>query len=306
MSGIRAVSLFAGAGGMDTGFRQAGVDVVLASDIWERAAETYRMNDQHGTNYMVGDILAITPDIVDFIGDDTPDMVVGGPPCQDFSTAGWRTGEGMRADLTLAFVDVALRLKPEWILMENVNTIMSIGRRQVAEAVAQLKSAGYGITPTVLNAINYGVPQLRKRFFLIAHHGGPDDEMLEALEAEKTDPVSVRDYYPDIERGENSTSYYYRHPWSFLRRGVYDVGEPSPTIRGVNRPIPAGYTPHKGDATHDLEQVRPLTTKERAIIQSFPGSYTFSGCKTDQEQQIGNSVPPLMAAAVARAVQARA
>lgn len=303
---MKAISLFAGAGGMDVGFRQAGVDVMLASDIWDRAAETYRANDPDGTPYMVGDITKLAPQIIDSVGSDTPNLVCGGPPCQDFSMAGWRTGQGTRADLTLEFVDIALRIQPEWILMENVNTIMSIGRQQVTEAIARLKSADYGITTTVLNAVNYGVPQLRKRFFLIAHLGGPDDEMLEALEAEKTDPVSVKDYYPDIERGENGTSYYYRHPWSFLRRGVYDIDEPSPTIRGVNRPIPAGYTPHKGDATHDLEQVRPLTTEERAIIQSFPGSYTFSGCKTDREQQIGNSVPPLLATAVAQAIRSKA
>ena len=304
---MNAISLFAGAGGMDVGLRQAGVNVTLASDVWNRAAETYQTNDPDGTLYMVGDIMEIAPQIIDFVGsDDTPDLVCGGPPCQDFSMAGWRTGEGMRADLTLAFVDLALKIRPEYILMENVNTIMSIGRRQVTEAIARLKSADYGITTTILNAVNYGVPQVRKRFFLIAHLGGPDNEMLEPLEAEKTaDHTSVKDYYPDIDRGENGTSYYYRHPWSFLRRAIFDVYEPSPTIRGVNRPIPAGYTPHAGDATQDLEQVRPLTTKERAIIQSFPESYVFSGCKTDQEQQIGNSVPPLMASAVARAVLAK-
>lgn len=286
---------------MDVGLLHAGVEVILASDIWDMAAKTYQDNDLYRVPYMVGDIMEIAPQIVDF-GHDVADLVCGGPPCQDFSTAGWRTGDGVRADLTLAFVDTALRIKPELILMENVNTIMSIGHRQVTKAIAMLKSADYGITTTILNAVNYGVPQLRKRFFLIAHLGGPDNEMIKDQNIEKTDSISVKDYYPDIERGENGTSYYYRHPWSFHRRGVYDIDEPSPTIRGVNRPIPTGYTPHKDDATHDLEQVRPLTTKERAIIQSFPKSYTFSGCKTDQEQQIGNSVPPLLPTAVARAI----
>lgn len=300
---MRAVSLFSGAGGMDAGFRQAGVDIALASDVWERAAETYRLNDRHNTEYMVGDILDIYPDIVNFIGNDTPDIVVGGPPCQDFSTAGWRTGEGRRADLTMRFVDVALRIRPEWILMENVNTIRTIGRRQLKYVEVQLRSAGYGITATVLNAADYGVPQVRKRFFLIAHLGGPDGEVSEALEAHKTDHVSVREYYPKIERGDDGTSYYYRHPWSFLRRGIYSVREPSPTIRGVNRPIPPCYTPHKGDATQDLKEVRPLTTEERAIVQSFPEWYKFAGGKTEREQQIGNAVPPLLAYALVGAVR---
>ena len=299
---MRAVSLFAGAGGMDVGFKQAGVDIILASDNWERAAETYAANNHHKTEFVLGDIVEKAPHIVENVKACEPDIVIGGPPCQDFSTAGWRKGTGARADLTLEFVDLALEIRPDWLIMENVNTIMSIGRRQVDRAIARLKHADYGITTAILNAADYGVPQTRKRFFLIARLGGKDGEVLEALERNKTDPVSVRDYYPQIEDGDDGTSYYYRHPWSFLRRGIFGVDEPSPTIRGVNRPIPPRYRPHKNDATKDLGQVRPLTTEERAVIQTFPQSYAFIGCKTEREQQIGNSVPPLLAAAVARSI----
>ena len=299
---MKAVSLFAGAGGMDVGFRQAGLDITLASDIWGRAAETYKANDPHGTEFVVGDISEVGSGIVDFAKADKPDIVIGGPPCQDFSTAGWRTGKGTRADLTLAFVELALGIMPDWVIMENVNTIMSIGRKQVDVATARLRQAGYGMTSTILNAVDFGVPQNRKRFFLIGHLGGRDGELSDALERNKTDPVSVREYYPQIEDGDEGTSYYYRHPWSFLRRGIYSVDSPSPTIRGVNRPIPPNYRPHRGDATHNLREVRPLTTQERAIVQTFPQSYVFVGGKTEQEQQIGNSVPPLLATAIARAI----
>ena len=70
----------------------------------------------------------------------------------------------------------------------------------------------------------------------------------------------------------------------------------------MNRPIPRTYRFHKNDTTHDPEQVRPLTATERAAVQTFPPGYAFAGSRTGQEQQIGDSVPPLMAGAIARAV----
>ena len=80
------------------------------------------------------------------------------------------------------------------------------------------------------------------------------------------------------------------------------MDEPSPTIRGVNRPIPPSYKIHRNDATDDLGLVRPLTTEERGILQTFPKKYEFIGNKTEREQQIGNSVPPVLAKAVASAI----
>ena len=163
------ISLFSGAGGMDVGFRRAGFNVMLANDLWNVAAETYRMNDGGLTELLVGDIWDVADRIVGFSRKRMPDAVVGSPPCQDFSTAGKRVGKGMRADLTPAFVGLALEIMPKWIVMENVNTIMSIGKNHADTAIAGLRRAGYGVTATILNAADYGVPQVRKRFFLIGH-----------------------------------------------------------------------------------------------------------------------------------------
>ena len=96
-----------------------------------------------------------------------------------------------------------------------------------------------------------------------------------------------------------NTEYYYRHPRSYARRGIFSIDEPSATIRGVNRPIPNNYSIHPGDATKDLSKVRVLTTLERARIQTFPKSFNFSGNKTDLEQMIGNAVPVELAKYVA-------
>jgi len=87
-----------------------------------------------------------------------------------------------------------------------------------------------------------------------------------------------------------------------MRRGIFSIHEPSPTIRGVNRPIPKGYTKHLGDPVQVSDKVRPLTTLERSYIQTFPDTFIFNGSKTDLEQIIGNAVPVKLGEYVANCV----
>ena len=96
--------------------------------------------------------------------------------------------------------------------------------------------------------------------------------------------------------------FYYRHPRSYARRGIFSVNEPSPTIRGVNRPIPDGYKIHKNDPVDDIKGVRALTSKERSLIQTFPIDFVFEGSKTSQEQMIGNAVPVKLGQYVAQCI----
>lgn len=170
--------------------------------------------------------------------------------------------------------------------MENVARI--VRTQKLTDARTILHNAGYGLTQTVLDASFCGVPQARKRFFLIGCLGEKDgflDETISTKIAAK--PMSVADYFGD----ELEVKFYYRHPRSYKRRGVFSVEEPSPTIRGVNRPVPVGYTLHPGDPIDSMEGIRALTTEERSRIQTFPKNFKFLGNKTDREQMIGNAVP---------------
>jgi len=106
---------------------------------------------------------------------ESPDIIVGGPPCQDFSVAGLRA-EAERANLTLGFAEIVRSVRPAWFVMENVPAAAS--SRAWRAAKARLRSAGYGMTEIVLDASLYGVPQLRRRLFLIGH-GGSGDQFLE-------------------------------------------------------------------------------------------------------------------------------
>jgi DNA (cytosine-5)-methyltransferase 1 len=111
-------------------------------------------------------------------------------------------------------------------------------------------------------------------------------------------PMTVREYMGR----ELDIEHYYRHPRSYARRGIFSIDEPSPTIRGVNRPIPGGYPGHAGDPVKITESLRPLTFEERARIQTFPPGFKFWGNKSEREQQVGNAVPVNLAKFVAQAL----
>ena len=109
--------------------------------------------------------------------------------------------------------------------------------------------------------------------------------------------MTIRDYF-----GSSLTfNDYYRHPRTYARRAVFSVDEPSPTIRGVNRPIPDNYKRHTGD-TADPATVSPLTFEQRARIQTFPDDFKWTGTKTAREQMIGNAVPVRLGFCVGSAV----
>lgn len=279
---------------MSLGFEHAGYDVVAAFDNWQPAISVYKANFAHPIfNIDLSDEANAMKHIAGY----QPDMIIGGPPCQDFSSAGKRNENNGRGDLTVSYAKIISRLKPRWFVMENVSTITK--STKLATARELFKASGYGLSQTVLNAALCGVPQRRKRFFLIGHLGDNDDFMLGFINARlSSKEMTVKDYFGD----KIDVDYYYRHPRSYARRGVFSVNEPSPTIRGVNRPIPNGYKIHANDPVKSLDGVRPLTTKERSIIQTFLESFVFMGGKSDTEQMIGNAVPVKLGEFVASSI----
>ena len=281
---MRAASLFCGAGGLDLGFGQEGIQTVVANDSWDVAARTYAANGRRDVDVIVSDIGACAPSLVRAGRQAGVDVVFGGPPCRPFSTAGrGPAADAEGARMVLEFARTAAAMRPEWIVMENVAAIASRGRRHVAQVTTLLRKAGYGTTAAVLDAADFGVPQFRRRFFLLARAGGPDGdgELLALVRRGRRDRRTVRQHIPGLD-----TDFYYRHPWSYGHRAVFGADGPSPTIRGVNRPVPPGYRPHRGDATRDMGLVRPLTTEERAALQAFPPGYAFRG-KRDAARTAG-------------------
>ena len=294
---MRAVDLFCGCGGMSLGFQQADIDIVAAFENWPFAAACYRKNFKHPV-YEID--LSEVENAVRLISPLKPDLIIGGPPCQDFSNAGNRQ-EGKRADLTLAFARIVVAASPHYFVMENVERASL--SKTYANAKKLLKDSGYGLTERVLNACYYGVPQNRKRFFCIGIKGAPDNSMDGILSSNQSVlPMTIRDYYAHNNM-ELPFEHYYRHPRTYNRRGVFSVDEPAPTIRGVNRPRPANYQRHANDVV-DPENIRAMSAYERAIIQTFPDNYAWPDSSANTEQMIGNAVPVKLAEHVARAVLA--
>ena len=289
---ITAVDLFSGCGGLSLGFQQAGVNILAAIDNWNIALDVYQENFDHP---------AIQQDLADeitsikIIRKYHPEMIIGGSPCQDFSSAGKRNLNGIKADLTYNFANIVCDIQPKWFVMENVPRITK--SNIFTMVYDQFRRSGYGLSSVVLDASLGHVPQSRSRFFLIGELGGKHNALVDLFKIGlSNNPMTIRDYLGD----KLNLQYYYRHPRSYARRGIFSIDESSPTIRGVNRPIPPNYKLHSGDPQDiDISKIRPLSTIERSYIQTFPESFKFFGTKTNLEQMIGNSVPVNLAFFVA-------
>lgn len=291
---MKTVDLFSGCGGLSLGFQNAGFEILAAFDNWEPAVSVYRDNFEHP----VYDTDLASKEGLEIVKRFKPKMIIGGPPCQDFSSAGKRDETLGRADLTITYAKIVAATNPEWFVMENVERITK--SHILKEAIQIFKEAKYGISHQVIDASFCGVPQSRKRFFLVGHKNSPDNFLIPYFNKNLTSKqMTLFDYF-----GKSlGIEYYYRHPRSYARRGIFSIYEPSPTIRGVNRPIPKGYTKHKGDPVEISDKIRPLTTKERSLIQTFPETFIFNGSKTNLEQIIGNAVPVKLAEFVANCIK---
>ena len=287
---MKTVDVFAGCGGLSLGFQNAGFEIIAAFDNWVPAIDVYQDNFEHP----IFERDLSNKEVYKAIASFNPEMIIGGPPCQDFSSAGKRNENLGRADLTYSFANLISFVKPKWFVMENVQRIKT--SKTLPKIIDIFKTSKYGLTSIVLNASYCGVPQARKRYFLVGELNGKDNSLEVFFKKNLSQrPMSIFDYLGN----DLGIEYYYRHPRSYKRRGVFSIYEPSPTIRGVNRPIPKTYMKHHGDACDINDNLRPLTTIERSYIQTFPKSFKFKGSKSNLEQMIANAVPVKLAEYVA-------
>ena len=294
---MRVVDLFCGAGGMSAGFMAADFAVVAAFDAWPDAVACHNHNlSEHAQVADLSDI----GDAIDRVVALRPDIVVGGPPCQDFSLAGHRD-EGARAALTSAFALIAAAAKPRVVVMENVRAIQS--SRALNEALAVLSEAGYRTFGTVLDASRYGVPQRRIRYFLwAALDADPAGVLVDhCQDMQSKKPMTVAEYMGE----EIDVDAYWQCQRHMHQRSVFSVHEPAPTIRSSARPKFAGQAPHPNDAG-PLSEARELTTAERSRIQTFPADWDWGDHqpKWAINTMIANAVPPVLAQFVAEATRA--
>ncbi len=294
MKKITIVDLFSGCGGLSLGFQNAGFSILAAFDNWDEAIDIYKKNFKHP---IIKKDLSDSSHIED-IEKYHPKMIIGGPPCQDFSSAGHRDETLGRADLTISYAKIVCQIRPQYFLMENVPTIQKSEKLSIV--LKMFKEAGYGISRRVLDASLCGVPQARKRFIMVGSMGAEDgflDDIMEKNLAPKK--MTLYDYFGNSLGFE----YYFRVPRSYSRRGIFSIYEPAMTIRGVDRPVPKGYKGHPGDPVPLNDSIRTLTYEERSWIQTFPKSFIWEGSKTNLNQMIGNAVPVKLAEYVANCLK---
>ena len=164
---LRVVDLFCGGGGLSQGLMDAGFEIVAAIDNWSVATSFYQLNIKG--HPVINEDIADLDVMIPLVRSYNPDVIAGGPPCQDFSSAGKRN-EGQRADLTVGYARLVAAIKPQFFIMENVQRARKSSA--YATAVTIFKEAGYGITEAILNAALCGVPQIRKRVIVVGEMGG--------------------------------------------------------------------------------------------------------------------------------------
>lgn len=242
---LTAVSLFSGAGGMDVGFEQAGIKILLANEIDKMASNTFIKNHSD-TIMVVDDINNIFSLLEKYEG---VDIVFGGPPCQGFSVIGKMNPDDVRSQLIWSFLKAVEVIKPRAFVMENVKALATIKKwKDVREKyISQAKDMGYGCIPFIINAAEYGTPQKRERVFFIGIKGidsfKEDFKLL--FEQQKRLAPTIRELFRDLgpagtdknPRTCNAKITYAERP--VMRRIPYDCL----MFNGIGRPIdPDGYS----------------------------------------------------------------
>lgn len=163
---MKVISFFSGCGGLDYGFKIAGHEIIWANDNFPDACKSYTMN--FGPHIICEDVFKIKLEEIP-----KGDILIGGPPCQGFSGIGKRNPGDVRSQLVWRYLEIVEYLRPKIFLFENVTGIRNAktinGKRVLEELEKQFKKLGYRTNTHLLNAADYGVPQRRKRVFIIGN-----------------------------------------------------------------------------------------------------------------------------------------
>ncbi|KQQ72452.1 hypothetical protein ASF70_13050 [Rhizobium sp. Leaf321] len=268
---------------------------IAGYDSWLPAVETYGRNlwADHAVIGSIEDFSKMAPMILR----QAPDLIAGGPPCQDFSSAGKRK-EGARADRTRDFAMLIAVVRPEWFIFENVKPAPRSRSYQDARSI--WKAHSYGLTELILDASFYGVPQARERFFCVGRRGEVDGFLdADLIAAAAPQPMTLRDAF-----GTQIADAVYIRPAYKNRRALWGADEPAATVRNrYHQRVPPNYVRHPADAPG---KITVLTQRMVSDIQGFPASWVWKGSKSaDINQMLGNAVPPPLAKAIGIAIMDR-
>lgn len=286
---MRVVDLFAGCGGMSTGLKAAGIEVVAGIDVDVDALKVYAANHAEAVHM---DLTGVTAARLARFG--PIDAIVGSPPCQDFSACGARA-EGDRANLTLDFARVVCDARPRAFLMENVPLVLASSAFD--EAQRMWVQAGYHVLAFKLNARECGVPQRRQRVFVL----GVRDVRPERLRDLETTIARFRKSVRVFPTPDIDTPYVFYTSRNRFGACVLRTDQPYPALRKTCLLGPSSrYVARAADAA-PVSEAHVLSLADAAAIAGFAPDYDWSSVanrKSVAARLLGNCVPPGMARVV--------
>jgi len=321
---------------MSKGFEMAGFKVVFAIDSWDDAIETYNKNIP-GNVGVVSDIYNFSEKAASKLKDITG--IIGGPPCQGFSTVGKRDVHDVRNQLYLQYFRIVKAINPSFFVLENVRGMLTLEDGAFLKNVLSVfKSLGYRVNFSILNAADYGVPQNRNRVFFVGLKDvdfvfpKPHKQKVTTKEAlddlPRLDETAIQQYRHDPEnlyqqyvRGNsefphnNEPTIHSQQTIDIISRipdggGIFDLPAEFWAVRHYNKSFERmksdgqSNTIDTGHRNYFLySENRIPTVREAARIQSFQDDFIFTGSRTSQYKQVGNAVPPLLAYSIAKEIK---
>lgn len=335
---MKIIDLFCGIGGLSLGFEQAGFKVVSAIDMWNDAILTYNHNRTEK--------VAKTETVESFNETELPELIkkekitgiIGGPPCQGFSTVGKRDVDDPRNKMYLEFYKAVKITSPDFFVIENVRGMLTLNNGAFVKDLLERfgeKGLGYTINYQLLNAADYGIPQNRYRVFYVGIKGkkfsfpAPYDHKLTAkdgisdLEGSTNEKYgsAPQNSYQRLLRGsckhplnqdytshtEQTVSIISQVPdggsIKDLPQDVWQVRKYNKAFErmGTFKPSNTIDTGHRN--YFHYSEPRIPTVRESARIQSFPDDFEIIGTRGSQYKQVGNAVPPMLAKVIAEQIK---
>ncbi|MFA6238591.1 MAG: DNA cytosine methyltransferase [Bacteriovorax sp.] len=335
---LNFIDVFSGAGGLSCGLELAGMRCLLGIDMDKNAIETFKANHKYANAYC-GSVKELSEKkLKELINNETVHAVVGGPPCQGFSTVGIGDPNDLRNSLFKEFIRLVKITNPYYIIIENVTGLIAKKNEKTLRAIFKLfAKMGYTLDVQVMSAELYGVPERRRRTIIIGSRINknilfpvPDSSNImtvgDALKNLKAS--NGKCYNHDVEQAsikskvdreriacipegcgiryeEDEKKYLPKKlklgiDWENLRENRFRQTKYQRLSR--KKPGPTIMT-HRHNYFHPTEN-RYLTQREAAAIQSFPNDFKFSGPLSAQWRQIGNAVPPKLGLALGTTILA--
>ena len=327
MEKYTAIDLFCGAGGLHIGFENAGFNIKLCVDNNDIVEKTHRRNFPN-IPIINRDIKKVSTDeIREYLDDKKVDVIIGGPPCQGFSTIGHRVSSNPekrsqkdpRNELVLTYARIINEIRPKFIIMENVKGILTLEKGAYLNNVLSiLTKAGYSVEYKLINMADYGVPEIRERVIIIGNRIGMPVTFPAPDHSDNTDDnlpawENCWSVLKDLEKMPDTPSFNHvalKHTCKIIERyKLIPEGGRLPedklpkelyrknfgnTYKRLARNRPA-LTMVPGNDAFPIHPTlnRSLTVREAARIQTFPDSIIFEGNRRQQGHQVGNAVPPV-------------